>query len=139
VRALGEQQRSRILFVSTIAATWSTTNGRARWNDESLGHWSDVLAAELGQIFEPIEVWLFGSVARGDDDGDSDLDVLVVLDQYDANNVIALKRQAIRATSIPAPFDISFSDPGRMAQRCEIAGTIERAVRLDGVLKYRRG
>jgi predicted nucleotidyltransferase len=108
------------------------------WNGELLDHWGDVLAAELVQIFDPVEVWLFGSVARGDDNGDSDLDVLVVLDQYDANQVIALKRLAIHTASIPAPFDISFSSPERMVQRGEIAGTIERAVRLDGVLKYRR-
>lgn len=124
--------------MSTTEATWTTANGRALWNGQSLEHWSNVRAAELVQIFDPIEVWLFGSVARGDDNGDSDLDILVVLDHYDATQVIALKRQATRATSTPAPFDVSFSDPARMTQRGEIAGTLERAVHLDGVLKYRR-
>lgn len=91
------------------------------------------------QIFDPIEVWLFGSVARGDNNGDSDLDVLVVLDHYDVAQAIALKQQAIRDSKTPAPFDVSFSDPARMTQRGEIAATLERAVYLDGVLKYRRG
>lgn len=124
--------------VLTPSATWTTTDGRARWNGQSLERWSDVLAGELAEIFNPIEVWLFGSVARGDDTTDSDLDVLVVLDQYDADQVIALKRRAIKAASCAAPFDVAFSDRARMLQRGQIAGTIERAVRLDGVLKYRR-
>jgi hypothetical protein len=46
-------------------ATWTLTEGRAMWNGELLDHWSDVLAAELVQMFDPAEVWLFGSVARG--------------------------------------------------------------------------
>lgn len=125
-------------IVPASSATWSAAGGRAFWDGESLEQWGDILAAELVAIFDPVEVWLFGSVARGDDGVDSDLDVLVVLDSYEADRVIDLKRRAVRETSCPAPFDVAFSDRARLSQRGVIAGTIERAVRLDGVLKYRR-
>jgi predicted nucleotidyltransferase len=125
--------------VFAAATTWTTVDGRARWNGEPLSYWADALAAELVTIFDPIEVWLFGSVARGDDSSDSDIDILVVLDRYDTSQVIGWKQQAQLQTSVPAPFDVTFSDPARMSERSEIAGTIERAVRREGELKYRRG
>jgi predicted nucleotidyltransferase len=106
---------------------------------ETVHHWSNVLTSELDTLFDPVEVWLFGSVARGDDGADSDLDVMIVLDHYDTADAIDMKRRATVSTTTPAPFDVAFSDPDRMVQRAGVVGTIERAVRLDGVLKYRRG
>jgi predicted nucleotidyltransferase len=124
--------------VTPTTATWTALNGRARWNGESLHHWSNVLTDELVAIFDPVEVWLFGSVARGDDGADSDLDVMIVLDHSNTADALELKRRALISTTTPAPFDVTFSDPDRLAQRASVVGTIERAVRLDGVLKYRR-
>lgn len=124
--------------VSTSPSTWAAVNGRARWNGESLAYWSDVVVADLAQEFTPREIWLFGSVARGDDNADSDLDLLVVLDSYDPHDAIALKRRAANASTVPAPFDVSFTDQSRMAVRCRVAGTIERAVAREGTLKYSR-
>ena len=80
-------------FVTTMTATWTAVEGRARWNGEPLVYWVDMLVAELVEEFAPIEVWLFGSVARGDDDADGGLDMLVVLDHYDAADAVAWKRR----------------------------------------------
>ncbi len=91
------------------------------------------------ELFDPVEIWLFGSVARGDDGSDSDLDMMIVLDHYNTADAVELKHRAMVATKTPAPFDVAFSDPERMAQRAGVLRTIERAVRLDGVLKYRHG
>lgn len=120
-------------------ATWATAGGRALWNGQTLEHWSDALASELVQLFNPVEVWLFGSVARNDDTGDSDLDVLVVLDHYEPSDAIAMKRAKRFLRSLrqshstwPSPIPIGWNKRGRLA------GTIERAVLLDGILKHRR-
>lgn len=64
--------------------------------------------------------------------------MMIVLDCYNTADAVDLKRRALVSTNTPAPFDVAFSDPERMARRKGLAGTIERAVRLDGVLKYRR-
>ena len=125
--------------VIVTTAIWTAADGRAQWNGESLNHWSNVLTSELVALFDPVEIWLFGSVARGDDGIDSDLDIMIVLDHYNTADAIDLKHRAIVSTKTPAPFDVTFSDPERMARRVGVVGAIERAVRLDGVLKYRRG
>ena len=97
------------------------------------------MVADLVDAFHPVEIWLFGSVARGEDGSSSDLDVLVVLDAYDPATSIGLKRRAQRAATVPAPFDASFTDMARLAARRHVAGTLERAADLEGELLYRRG
>ena len=98
-----------------------------------------MLTTELVRVFDPVEIWLFGSVARGDDGSDSDLDIMIVLDHYNTADAVQLKHRALVSTTTPAPFDVAFSDPERMTTRASIVGTLERAVRRDGLLKYRRG
>ena len=120
-------------------ATWNASNGRSHWNGETLDYWSNVLTGELVALFDPVEVWLYGSVARGHDGVDSDLDILIVLDKYDTADALKLKQRALTSTTTPAPFDVTFSDPTRMTERASIVGAIERSVHLDGLLKYRRG
>jgi predicted nucleotidyltransferase len=88
--------------------------------------------------FDPVEIWLFGSVARGDDGSSSDLDVLVVLEAYDPASSVELKQRVHRAATVPAPFDASFTDVGRVAARRHVAGALERAVDLEGESLYRR-
>src|SRR5262249_14636773 len=111
--------------------------GRALWNGRTLRDWSAPLAADLVDAFHPMEIWLFGSVARGEDGSSSDLDVLVVLDASDPARSVELKQRAQRAATVPAPFDASFADVARMAPRRHVAGTLERAVELEGELVYR--
>jgi predicted nucleotidyltransferase len=103
-----------------------------------LSDWLEPLVEELAREFDAVEMRLFGSVARGDDDGDSDLDVLVVLDAYEPNEAVALKQRAILAVSSPVPFDVAFTDPERLASRSRIAGTLERAATREGRVVYRR-
>jgi predicted nucleotidyltransferase len=78
------------------------------------------LAADLVDAFHPVEIWLFGSVARDEEGTSSDLDVLVVLDAYDPAASIQLKQRAQRTTTVPAPFDPSFTDVARVTARRHI-------------------
>jgi hypothetical protein len=74
--------------------------------------------------------------ARGDDDRDSALDALVVLDNYDPAGATARKRQISRSTAVTAPFDVSFTGPARILHRRRVAGTLARAATDDGRLMY---
>lgn len=119
-------------------ATWSIEAGRALWNNRSLIEWADILATEIVTIINPIEVWLFGSVAGGHDNADSDIDLLLVVEPDDRTRSLELDHTIRRTTTVPAPFDLAFTDPVRMSQRRSIAGTIERAAQADGRRLYQR-
>ena len=125
--------------VARGAVSFEVREGKAVWDGQTLAQWITPLVAGLVSEFDPVEVVLFGSVARGDDDGDSDLDLLVVLDAYDPQDAIALKKRAVRTAKAPVPFDVCFTDSDRLITRFRIAGTLERAARSEGHVVYRRG
>lgn len=115
-----------------MASTWTVEAGKAVWNGRRLGEWLPDVVAELALAFDPAEIWLYGSLARGDDDGDSDIDLLVVLDEYDPADAIELKTKAYRSVWGPVPFDVSFTDQVRFERRSRVPGTVERAAELEG-------
>lgn len=122
-----------------MATTWAVRDGRAEWNGRPLRGWVDDLVAEIVQQLDPVAVWLIGSVARGDDRGDSDVDLLVVLRSFSPTDALALKRRIHGKTQVPVPFDVSFTEPERFARRSAIAGTLERAAAREGRRVYERG
>ena len=77
-------------------------------------------------------------MARGDDNGDSDLDLLFVLDDLDTSQSASMKALAARSSDVPAPFDVVFTDLQRLAARRSIAGTLERSAMRDGRRVYVR-
>ena len=66
-----------------MSSTWAVEDGKAVWDGRRLDEWTDFIVADLVTEFDPAAVSLYGSVARSDDDGDSDIDLLVVLDTYE--------------------------------------------------------
>ena len=121
-----------------MANTWTVDAGKAVWGRRRLVDWVPDVVADLDRTFDPVEIWLYGSVARGNDDGNSDLDLLVVLDEYDPADAIGLKTTALRAVTSPVPFDVTFTDPARFEERSAVPGTIERATTLEGQCLHRR-
>ena len=119
--------------------TWTTKDGRALWNDRPLADWVPALTNDIVATVDPIQVWLFGSVARSDDNPDSDIDLLVVVEHDRRAQALKLDHSIRRATNVPAPFDLVFSDPSSMTRRSDITGSIERASQTEGRLAYERG
>jgi len=102
------------------------------WSGRLLADWVPELVDRVATLLDPEAVWLIGSVARGDDDGDSDIDLLVVLRSFDPSETMTLKRRVKHAVTLPVPFDVTFTDPKRFAERARIAGTLERAASREG-------
>lgn len=109
------------------------------WNGRLLADWVGDLVDQVATLLDPDAIWLFGSVARGDDNEDSDVDLLVVLPSFDPAETVALKQRVKRGVSVPVPFDVAFTDPERFAERARVAGTLERAAFLEGRVVHGRG
>jgi hypothetical protein len=121
-------------YDATVATQrgWRVEGGRAIWAGRPLADHVPDLVDELVDLFDPAEIWLFGSVGEGIDGPDSDIDVLLVDEGYEPEDAVQLKVKAHASVTTPVPFDVAFTTPARMARRRHVAGTLERAAATAG-------
>ena len=86
--------------------------------------------------FDPLQIILFGSYARGQADHLSDLDLLIVLptgaDKHRATVAI------LRALSDLAPVDVVVTDPAEIERRGALIGGVLRPALREGLVLYER-
>ena len=85
--------------------------------------------------FDPIAVWLFGSMARGDCDKHSDVDLMVIIpDGTDcwATTVNIL----VELASSMLPKDVLVNTQSLFAGAEDMVGSIQHSVRRHGVMLY---
>lgn len=88
--------------------------------------------------WDPVQVILFGSRARGDNREDSDADLLVVLDEVDDHGGLRLAmNNALDCTRMRR--DIKLATPADIVRMATVAGTIERAAMVEGKTLHVRG
>lgn len=93
---------------------------------------------EVVRAVDPLEVILFGSVARGDDGPDSDIDLLVVFDHIEPAQkrpMMAHIRSLIRTF---APIDVVVATPADIADQRDEVGSIMYWSSREGKHVYRR-
>ena len=87
--------------------------------------------------FDPVRVILFGSYARGEAGRDSDVDLLIVLDDLgDRRETEIAIRRALRGSG--APKDVVVTTPDEIARRGNVVGTILEPALREGRTVYRR-
>ena len=87
--------------------------------------------------FEPVQIILFGSQARGEARWDSDVDLLVVLPSApDKHKAAVAIRRALR--DIPVAKDIIVSTPDEIAHYGDMVGRVLRAALREGTVLYAR-
>jgi len=85
--------------------------------------------------FDPEQIILFGSYARGDAGSDSDMDILVVMPVKGSKRRLQLQiRSALH--DIYLPMDIIVSDTEEFKWRKDIVGTIEWPAVHEGKVLY---
>jgi uncharacterized protein len=97
----------------------------------------DRMVKRIVKEFDPEQIILFGSQARGDAGPDSDVDLLVVMDVEGSK---LEKRLEIRGAlhDFLVPLDLIVTTPEEFAWRKDVVGTIEWPASREGKVLYAR-
>lgn len=95
------------------------------------------MVKRIVERFNPDQVILFGSHARGTAGPDSDVDLLVVMPFAGSRREKAVEI-GVALHGIGVPKDIVVTTPEDFEWRKEIPGTIERPAALEGKVLYAR-
>jgi uncharacterized protein len=114
-------------------------DGKIRYGGRTLADWVPEVVADLARAADPLRVLLFGSVARGDDGPDSDIDLLVVLPAVDRRRRHELTVDLAHAITAPVPVDPLVTDPVEIAERGDLPGILRVALREGRVVHERPG
>jgi len=126
-------------YCSVVASACAIRDNRALWDGRSLNDWVPDLANVIVLAFDTREIILFGSVAEGTDGPDSDIDLLVVLDQAplaDRRRLMVDLRTASR--SIAAPVDLLVTSVEDFERNGSVRGTTEFEPATNGTVIYER-
>ena len=99
--------------------------------------WPSVVE-EVVRAVDPVEVILFGSLARGEDGPDSDIDLLIVLEKIEPAEKRPTMARIRAAIQTFAPVDVIVTDPVEMAERHDDVGSILYWPAREGRSVYRR-
>jgi uncharacterized protein len=115
-----------------------TVDADGRYDGLSLVEALPLVVIEIVKAFDPVEVILFGSVARGDSGPDSDLDILVVLDHVERDDKRWMMREIRRSIRTFVPVDIAVTDVRSLVEdRDDVGSTVYWPIR-EGRSMYRR-
>jgi len=96
------------------------------------------MTGRIVRRFDPVQVILFGSQARGDASQLSDVDLLVVLpEMVDRRQAAVEIRRAL--AGFPVAKDILVTTPDEIRRRGNLVGTVLRSALREGKVIYERG
>lgn len=120
---------------SVEGTTYEVRDGKALWGGRLLSDAVDDLRRAIVERFAPAVIVLFGSVADGSDGPDSDVDLLVVLDDAPRDrrrSLMTALRKATRAVGVPR--DIAVTSLADFTANRERVGTLEHESLRTGVV-----
>ena len=108
-------------------------DGKALYDGRSLIAWASRVADRIVELCPVTRVVLYGSVARGDDGPDSDIDLLVVTPIIGRRHDTTV-RLLNELRDFPVPVDITVVDPERLDEEASVPGVVRVAMREGRVL-----
>lgn len=112
----------------------TSASDQARFGGRTLSEWLPIVTDRIFEQPDVRRIIVFGSVARGDDGADSDLDLIVVLDHVKNGHDDAVRvRTALRDLVIP--MDLLVTDDKRLETRARVPGIMRVAMREGTVIE----
>lgn len=112
-------------------------DGNVRYDGRTLSEWLPGIVARVVSGCAPKRVILFGSVARGDDGPDSDLDLLVELDSVAPATRVDRMLEIHSLIGPSVPVDVLVTDEDELSRRGDLPGILRVALR-EGRTVYER-
>ena len=109
------------------SARVKVTNGKVLYDGESLVVWASRVAERIVERCGASRVILYGSVARGDDGPDSDIDLLVVMPIVGRRHDTAV-RVLNELRDFPVPVDVTVVDPEELDKEVAVPGVVRAAM-----------
>ena len=121
----GLMEASRIVLI----------DGKVLYDGQSLIVWASRVADRIVERCGASRVVLYGSVARGDDGPDSDIDLLVVMPIVGRRHDTAVS-VLNELRDFPVPVDIIVVDPAHLDEEASVPGVVRAAMRSGRDLLY---
>ena len=95
----------------------------------------DQMVKRIAELFHPEKIILFGSMARGEDTYDSDVDLLVIMRVVDDRRKLMVEmRRAVTGMGLPKDIIVLSSD--EFERKMNIPGTIAYPAAHEGKVLY---
>jgi predicted nucleotidyltransferase len=108
--------------------------GKAVYNGLLLAAWVPEVVARIFERTDAHRVVVFGSVERGDDGPDSDIDVLVVLPAITRRHDDAV-RVLRELRDLPVPVEVTVVDDATLDREAHVPGLVRVALREGRVVE----
>lgn len=108
------------------------------WNGRPVRTWVPDVVDDVVRRFDPVRIIVLGSVARGDEHDESDLDLLVLFDRLEPTRrrqLMGKIRSAIRA---PIPIDVLIAEIDDFDRRRDVNGSPYFWPSREGTVVYER-
>ena len=114
-------------------------SGLFLYRGKTIEEWLPAVVERVAERFDPLKVVLFGSLARGEPNYDSDVDLLVVFDhvKLEDKRPLVVEIRCVLA-EIPVPVDIVVTDVDEIRRRGHLVGPILRPALEEGKVVYER-
>ncbi len=113
-------------------------SGSVRWDGRTLREWVPEVVEDIVSTVDPVRIILFGSVLRGEAGADSDLDLLVVLDELDPGDRARLMGEIRFAIGAPMAIDVFVTDVEECERRRDVVGSLHYWPLREGEMVYER-
>ncbi|MGQ0742867.1 MAG: nucleotidyltransferase domain-containing protein [Acidimicrobiales bacterium] len=120
-----------------MSRTVEVVDGKVRYDGRTLAEWVPEVVADIVDACGPLRVILFGSVARGDDGPDSDIDLLIQLETIAPSSKVERMAEIRRTVRASVAMDILVTDATELALRGDLPGIL-RVARREGETVYER-